>query len=120
MVDRIHIRDLSLRTIIGVHDWERKERQDVVFGLTLETDLSKPAATDAFEDAVDYRAVTKAVIEHVEASSFGLLERLAASVAELTLERFPAVSAVTVSVDKPGALRFARSVAVELRRERGA
>jgi FolB domain-containing protein len=120
VADRIHIRDLSLRTIIGVHDWERKDRQDVVLQLTLEADLSRPAATDDFEDAVDYRAVTKAVIEHVEASHFRLLERLAATVAELTLERFPAVSAVTVTVDKPGALRFTRSVAVELRRERGA
>ena len=118
--DRIHIRELALRTIIGVHDWERKERQDVVLGLTLETDLDRPAETDDFADALDYRAVTKAVIEHVEASSFRLLERLAASVADLTLDRFPRVAAVTVTVDKPGALRFARSVAVELRRERGA
>jgi len=58
------------------------------------------------------------VIAHVEASHYRLLEALAASIADLVLERCTPVEAVTVRVDKPGALRHARTVAVELRREK--
>jgi len=118
MRDRLYIKDLHLRTVIGIHDWERRDRQDIVLNLTLETDLSRPASTDAIEDTLDYRALTKSVIDHVERSEYQLIERLAASVAEMALEQYPNLRAITVAVDKPGALRFARSVAVELRRER--
>ena len=118
MTDRIRIRDLHLRAVIGVFEWERKDRQDLHLDLELEADLARAGASDRIEDAVDYRAVTKAVIEHVESSRYALVERLATAVAELILGRFPAVSAVTVRVDKPGALRFARTVGVEIRRAR--
>jgi FolB domain-containing protein len=118
MRDRIYIKDLHLRTVIGVHDWERRDRQDIVLSLSLETDLSRPASTDSIEDTLDYRALTKSVIDHVERSEYQLIERLAASVAEMALEQFPSLRAISVTVDKPGALRFARSVEVELRRER--
>lgn len=120
MAYRIHVRDLRLRAIIGVHEWERHERQDVLVNLTLEADLGRAATSDDIADTFDYRALTKAVIEHVEASSFQLLEALASSIADLALRQAPAVAGVTVCVDKPGALRFARSVAVEVRRERPA
>ncbi|UCE87243.1 MAG: dihydroneopterin aldolase [Deltaproteobacteria bacterium] len=118
MTDRIHVQDLLLRTIIGVHDWEREARQDVRINLVLEVDLGPASRSDDLADSVDYRALTKRVIAHVEASSYGLLERLAGSIADLALAEFPKLSAITVKVDKPGALRFARSVAVEIRRER--
>ena len=120
MSDRIHVHDLALRTIIGVHEWERETPQDVLVNLVLEVDLARAAASDDLADGVDYHALTKRVIAHVEASRYLLIERLAASIADLALEHFPALDAITVKVDKPGALRFARSVAVEMRRERGA
>lgn len=116
--DRIHVRDLHLRTVIGVQEWERETLQDVVIDLEIATDLSRAARSDDLADTVDYRALTKRVIAHVEASKFGLLEGLAGSIARLALDDFPAIDAVTVRVDKPGALRFSRSVAVEITRTR--
>jgi FolB domain-containing protein len=119
MGDRIHVHDLLLRTVIGVHDWERETKQDVRINLVLDVDLGPASRSDDLADSVDYRALTKRVIAHVEQSSYGLLERLAGSIADLALAEFPKLRAITVKVDKPGALRFARSVAVEIRRERG-
>ena len=116
--DRIYIRDLHLRTVIGVRTWERDKHQDVVINLALTTDLSAPSGSDDLADAVDYSKLTKRVIAHVEQSSYRLLERLAGSIADVVLEHFPPVKSVTVTVDKPGALRFARSVGVELTRDR--
>ena len=118
MSDRIFIRDLRLRTIIGVHDRERERPREILLNLELDTDLTASARSDALEDAVDYQALVEQVARHVEASRHRLLERLADGVAQLVLESFSAVDAVVVRVDKPGALPLARSVAVEIRRVR--
>ena len=117
-MDRILIRDLRLRTVLGVHAWERAQPREVLVNLELETDLAAAADSDDLADAVDYHAVAEAVTTHVEGAAYPLLERLAQSIAEMTLERYPKIVAITVEVDKPGALRLARSVAVKLRRAR--
>ncbi len=117
-MDKIYIRELAARCIIGLNDWEREARQDVVMDITLSVDLSKPAQTDKLEDTVNYRAIKKRILIEVEASRFHLLEALAGHIASLCLE-FDGVEQVTVTVDKPGALRFARSVAVEVTRRKG-
>lgn len=117
MPDQIHIRDLLVRTIIGVNEEERINRQDVVLNLVLDVDTRRAAESENIDDAVNYRTVTKRVIELVERSSCLLVERLASDVARLCLSE-AGVSAVEVTVDKPGALRFARSVGVTIRRTR--
>lgn len=118
MRDQIHIKDLSLRTIIGINDEERRNRQDVLINIVLYADTRAAGASDAITDAVNYRTLTKQIIQRVETSSFNLVEKLAAEIAALCLED-PRVEAVDVRVEKPGALRFARSVGVEIHRERG-
>jgi len=114
-MDRILIQDLQVSCIIGVNEDERLRKQDVVINLALTTDLGRAGRSDRFEDTLDYRAVKKEVFALVEGSQFFLIEALAEAVAELCL-RNPAVSAVTVRVDKPGALSSTRSVAVEIER----
>jgi len=116
-VDRILIRDLRARTIIGVRDWERREKQEVILNIILTLDLSNAMRSDDLADSVDYSAIKKRILDMVEESSFHLCERLASHIAEICLE-FPRVQEVEVTVDKPGALRFARSVAVQITRER--
>ena len=115
--DKIHIRDLLIRTVIGIKPEERNIKQDIVLNLTLFTDQKPAAAVDDFSLTVDYSAVKTAVVALVESSSFGLIEALAASVAGLLLE-VEGVQACRVILDKPGVLRFTRSVAVEIFRER--
>ena len=116
-LDQIHITDLQLRCIIGLYPEERREKQDVILNLTLFADLRQPGNTDDLRDTVDYKSVKKAIRDLVESSSFKLVEKLATEVARICLK--PAVvQRVRVRVDKPGALRFARSVAVEIERNR--
>jgi dihydroneopterin aldolase / 2-amino-4-hydroxy-6-hydroxymethyldihydropteridine diphosphokinase len=117
MHDLIHVKDLSLRAIVGINREERENRQDVLINLTLEADTRPAGRSDAIEDAVNYRTIAKRVIRMVEASSFYLVERLAAEIAVLCLDD-PRVASARVSVEKPGALRFARSVGVEILRTR--
>lgn len=116
-LDKIHIRDLHLRCIIGTYDHERHDRQDVVINITLYVDLTKARRTDRIEDTVDYKACKKRVRATVEESACQLVERLAELVAEACLVD-TRVQRVVVTLDKPGALRFARGVAVEITRDR--
>jgi len=116
-MDRILIKDLLARCIIGVNDDERREKQDVVINVALYADLRPAARSDRFEDAIDYRALKKRILSVVESSQYHLVEALAERIAELCLEN-PDVQRAQVTVEKPSALRFARSVGVEVTRDR--
>lgn len=116
-VDRILIKDLMVRCVIGVNDDERREKQDVVMNVVLHADCRPAGRSDRFEDAVDYRAIKKKIVKMAEASEHYLVEALAERVAEICLEN-PRVEKAEVRVEKPSALRFARSVGVEVTRGR--
>jgi FolB domain-containing protein len=117
VTDRILIKDLLLRTIIGINEEERRARQDVLINIVLCADTQAAGASDDIDDAVNYRTITKRVIKMVEGSKFYLVEKMAAEIAAICLED-PRVEEVSVRVEKPGALRFARSVGVEIHRTR--
>ena len=115
-LDRILVKDLMLRCVLGLSDEERREKQDVLINL-LWADLRQAAASNSIQDAVDYSLVKKRIISLVEGSQYHLAETLADRIAQLCLE-YPAVQQVQVTLEKPTALRFAHSVGVEIIRTR--
>lgn len=115
MEDRIEIKDLLLRGILGINDWERENRQDILINITLFGDLSTAGESDDIADTINYRTVTKNVIELVENRQPFTVEALAADIARICLKQ-SGVRRARVRVEKPGALRFARSVGVEIER----
>ena len=112
-LDRIYIRDLFLRCVIGINPEERTKKQDVLINITLFADLSAACLSDQLKDSVNYKEVKDRIVGMVESSSYFLLERLAERITEICLD-FPFVRDVRVLVEKPGALRFAHSVGVEI------
>ena len=117
MADEILVKDLLLRTIIGINEEERRNRQDVLINITLDADTRSAGNSDDIADAVNYRTITKKVIQLVESSQFFLVEKMAAEIAAICLADVR-VERARVSVEKPGALRFARSVGVTIERGR--
>ncbi|MBI3959981.1 MAG: dihydroneopterin aldolase [Chloroflexi bacterium] len=117
-LDRIEIKDLLVRGILGINPDERKNRQDILINVTMWADTRQAAANDAIEDAVNYKTITKAILTHVEGGTPMLVERLAAEIARIAVESDDRVQAVEVSVEKPTALRFARSVGITIYRTR--
>ncbi|MCA0456411.1 MAG: dihydroneopterin aldolase [Chloroflexi bacterium] len=113
--DMIEIDNLRLRCIIGFSQHELKDKQDVVITLRIGTDMRLAGETDKPEDAFNYRTVTKAIITHVEASHYALVEKLAAAIARIVVVDH-AAPWVQVRVHKPGALRFSDSVGVVIER----
>lgn len=116
-MDKIIIRDLLLRGIIGINPDERVKRQDILLNMVLYTDIRRAAETDDIADAANYKAISKRVIDHVEASADFLVEKLVTDIARIILTEYP-IRRVKVRVEKPGALRFAKSVGIEIDRRR--
>jgi len=117
-LDRIFIRDLLVRGIVGINPDERRDRQDIVVNATLFVDTRPAGISDEVADAVNYRSVAKALIARIESGQPFLVERLAADLVAVCFEQDARVQAVELSVEKPGALRFARSVGVTIYRRR--
>jgi D-erythro-7,8-dihydroneopterin triphosphate epimerase len=116
-LDQIHIKDLAVRCLLGIKEEERRLQQDVLINISLCVDCAPAGRSDDFQQAVDYRAVKQAVYDMASASQFYLIEALAERIAALCLEH-PKVAQVRVQVEKPAALRFTRTVAVEITRAR--
>jgi FolB domain-containing protein len=114
--DRIVLRDLLVRGIVGVNDWEREQEQDILVNLEVATDTRAAGRSDDVADTLNYRTLAKAVIEHVESARPYLVEALAEAIARIAVAQ--GAERVRVRVEKPGAVRFAASVGVEIERER--
>jgi len=107
----IDIENLRLRTIIGIYDWEKENKQDVIINITIEFDGSRAGESDNIEDTVDYKNITKEIIQYVENGKFNLIEKLVADIGNIVMKDKRILKSTT-TVDKPGALRFTDSVSV--------
>jgi FolB domain-containing protein len=116
-MDKVIIRNLLARGIIGINDWERKRAQNILINLTLFTDTRRAAETDDINDCVNYSTMSKRVFAHAESANRETVEALANDLAKICLEE-KNVHKVIVRVEKPGAVRFAESVGVEIERSR--
>jgi FolB domain-containing protein len=116
-MDQVIIKDLLVRGVIGVNDWEREKPQEILINIVLFADLSKAGKSDNIDDSVNYRTVSKKIQEHTETAERLTVEALADDLVEICLAE-PGVLKARVRVEKPGAVRFAKSVGVEIERQR--
>jgi FolB domain-containing protein len=116
-MDKTFIKDLVARGIIGINDWEREKPQEILINITVFSDTRQAAESDDLVDCVDYRALTKEVQAHAETAARFTVEALANDLAAICLEQ-KGVEKAIVRVEKPGAVRFAASVGVEVKRSK--
>lgn len=117
IMDKVIIKNLRARGIIGVNDWERKRPQEILINITVFTDTHRAAESDDINDCVNYSTLSKKIMAHAESEGRQTVEALAGDLAQLCLEE-KGVQKVIVRVEKPGAVRFAESVGVEIERSR--
>jgi FolB domain-containing protein len=116
-MDQVFIRDLLVRGIIGINDWEREKPQDILINIVISADLNTAGETDDIAYSVNYRTIAKKAQARAETAQRLTVEALAADIAKLCLEE-PGVVKARVRVEKPNAVRFARSVGVEVERRK--
>ncbi|WP_137167505.1 dihydroneopterin triphosphate 2'-epimerase [Salinimonas lutimaris] len=109
----IKIKNLRLRTYIGINEEEIKNKQDVVVNVKIHYDAQRATDSDNMDDALNYKTVTKSIIKLVEDNRFSLLEKLTADVLDVAAEHHW-VTYAEVEIDKPHALRFSDSVSLSL------
>lgn len=115
-MDKVIIKDLVARGVIGVYDWERVKPQEILINIVLFGDLTKAGETDNIDDSINYKTVAKGAQSLAENCERMTVEALANDIINYCLET-KGVKKVLVRVEKPGAVRFANSVGVEIERE---
>ncbi|WP_045726818.1 dihydroneopterin aldolase [Xanthomonas sp. GPE 39] len=116
-MDKVFIEGLEIDALIGIYDWERRIRQTLRFDLEMGFDNRIPAASDDIADTLNYKAISKRMVELVEQSDHGLVETLAERCAAMILDEF-AVHWLRLKLSKPGAVRGALAVGVMIERSR--
>jgi FolB domain-containing protein len=108
----IEIRNMRVRAILGINDWERKKKQDIVISIRFNYDASQAIKDDNVKHAVNYKTITKKVMQFVEDSSYFLIETLTDTIFEM-INEIEAVKQVCITVQKPHALRFCDNLLVK-------
>ncbi len=114
-MDTIFLRDLEIDATIGIFEWEKRIKQKVRIDLEMASDIAKAAASDSIDDTLDYKAISKRIIQFVEDSQYELIETLIEKVAEILLNEFN-IPWVRVTISKPGAVRGSRDVGIIIER----
>lgn len=117
-LDQIHIKDLRVPGILGINPEERINEQEILVNATLWADTRPAALSDEIDDAVNYRTITKALIAHIREGKPMLVERLVQELTDICFDMEPRIRRVRMTVEKPGALRYARSVGISITRDR--
>jgi dihydroneopterin aldolase len=117
--DTVSVRDLTVRAVIGVHDWEREVEQTLIFSVDMVPETAgvrRAAATDDLADALDYSAVATTIAAVVRDGKFRLIETAAERVAERLLADHP-VTWLRLEVRKPIADGYTAVITIERARE---
>lgn len=114
-MDIVYIRELEIETIIGIYDWEREQKQIVSMDLEMGTDNRAAVSSEDINQALDYKAVAKRLIDFVESSEFFLVETMAEKIAEIIMQEF-SVPWIKLRVGKPGAVTGSKDVGVIIER----
>jgi len=112
----IKITNLRLRTFIGFNEEERTKQQDIIINCEIHYPADAMCLNDNVENALNYKFITKKIIQHVEEGRFLLLEKLVSDVIDICCEH-EKVAYASVTIDKPHALRFADSVSLTLQQQ---
>ena len=115
--DTVFLHGLEVDCVIGIWDWERQFKQTLEIDVDLATDLRTAAQSDAIADTIDYKAVTKRLIQLAETGGFQLVERLAEALAQAILTEFD-VAWTRIRINKKSAVRQVREVGVLIERAR--
>lgn len=106
----VFVRGLRVEAGIGVYDHEHGRLQTLLIDVTL--DLG-PQEVQGLSDTVNYETVAAACRRIVAGGHVGLVETFAERLA-LDCLNDPRIRAVTVRIDKPGALEEAAGAGCEL------
>ncbi len=114
-MDTIFVKSLKASTIIGIYEWEKNTQQTVLIDLEMMTDIRQAAISDDIKDTLNYKSISKRLVDYIESSQFELVETLAENISALLLQEFH-IEHVKLTLHKPGALSDAEDVGITIER----
>lgn len=116
-MDTLILHGLEVKARVGVFEWERRIEQTLKVDLEMAADAGAAEASDRLEDTLDYKAVARRAREFIAAADCALVETLAHRLAETLMSEF-GIGWLRLSLQKPGAVRGAKSVGIVIERGR--
>ena len=114
-MDIIFINQLELETIIGIHDWERQNKQPVILDIEIGCSIKQAVKSDRIEDCVDYFSVCERMKKLAGQHNYQLVESFVEEVSRIILDEFMA-QWVRIKLSKPQAVSETRGVGVIIER----
>ena len=114
-MDKIFLKNLRLKTRIGLFEWEKQIDQIINIDLEAGFDISKAAETDDVKHSLDYNTISNRIKEYVKNNNHELIETLIENIAQMILKDFD-VEYITLSISKPGAIRDSKDVGITITR----
>tara|TARA_Y100001970_G_C14210663_1_gene846692 strand:- start:758 stop:1120 length:363 start_codon:yes stop_codon:yes gene_type:complete len=116
-MDKIFLRDLKLKTRIGIFEWEKQIDQVININIEVGTDIKRASETDDVQYSLDYKSLSIKVKDYVSNNQHDLIETLIENIAQMLLDEFD-INYVTISISKPGAIRDSQDVGIEITRNK--
>ncbi len=114
----IKIKNLRLKTILGVYDWEEKINREIIINVKIETDNLKSLQSDNIHDTVDYDALVTKIKNLISQKRFKLVEKMAQEVMDKIMED-KRIKKCKLEIDKVAPVDSLESFSVTIERENG-
>lgn len=115
--DTIFIRQLKVRTLVGILPHERLKKQTLIINIALQTDFSQAQNSDNIADALDYSAISHFIIEFAEQAQYKLIERFADQLCQAIFANFN-TNSIRIDIQKPAAIPHTREIGLSLTRQK--
>jgi FolB domain-containing protein len=110
---RFVISQINVICSIGIHDFERSEKQRITVDLEVLLSADKEPQVDNIEQALNYDTIREMVIEIATSRHFDLQETLARTIFD-AVQALSTVDALMVRTAKPDVYEDVQSVAYQL------
>ncbi len=107
----IKIKNLRLKTNLGIHDWEQNFERQIIINAEIETDNESSLKSDKIEDTIDYQVITENIQNLIANNRFKLIEKMAQEILEIIMSD-QRVKRCKVELDKVGAIDCVESFSI--------
>lgn len=113
----IKIKNLRLKTIVGVYEWEQNYLRDIIINLRIETDNNASMQSDQLSDTIDYDVIIAKIKNFAENNRCQLIEKMVGSILDEIMQD-SRIKKCRLEIDKVGVYEELDSLSVTQIRKR--
>ena len=114
---RVIIKNLVLKMLVGIHDFEKKKKQRVKFNLVININQNLVPNDKDLKSIVNYEQVIKVINKIIDRKHYPLLETLAEKIFDKLFENMR-IKKILLRIEKLDVIKNTTSVGIELEKTR--